>query len=158
MGAISMLRSSCNHNGRSCESSLWSCTEQYGSWKIRWKQRRPPAEAAVRTAAGFLSITVRRVRAGASGVRRPPSQCLMASRLKPRTTEKRALSDSGQDAPFTWRRQDFGVREGATSAREQRRQRILEAWNFADASRKFYCAVTSKSTVFEFIPAVRTNK
>src|ERR1035437_10004055 len=41
------------------------------------------------TAAGFLSITVSSVRAGASGVRRPPSQCLMASRLKPKVSEKR---------------------------------------------------------------------
>jgi len=29
------------HNGRSCESSLRSCTE----WKIQPQQRRPPAEA-----------------------------------------------------------------------------------------------------------------
>src|ERR1019366_2784688 len=44
---------------------------------------------AVMTAAGFLSITVSSVRAGASGVRRPPSQCLIASRLKPKVSEKR---------------------------------------------------------------------
>src|SRR5579871_1192448 len=49
----------------------------------------PPAAgfSAVSTAAGFLSITVSNVRAGASGVLRPPSQCLIASRLKPNVSE-----------------------------------------------------------------------
>src|SRR5262249_10216034 len=42
------------------------------------------------TAAGFLSITVSRVRADASGVLRPPSQCLIASRLNPKVSENLA--------------------------------------------------------------------
>ena len=42
------------------------------------------------TAAGFLAMTVRKARAEDSGVRRPPSQCLTASRLKPKVSEKRA--------------------------------------------------------------------
>src|ERR1700756_2520800 len=46
--------------------------------------------SAVSTAAGFLSITVSKVRAGASGVLRPPSQCLIASRLKPKVSENLA--------------------------------------------------------------------
>ena len=46
--------------------------------------------SALSTAAGFLSITVSRVRAGASGVRRPPSQCLIASRLNPNVSENLA--------------------------------------------------------------------
>src|SRR5208283_4346398 len=45
---------------------------------------------AVMTAFGFLAMTVRKARAEASGVRRPPSQCLTASRLKPNVPEKRA--------------------------------------------------------------------
>jgi hypothetical protein len=44
----------------------------------------------VSTAAGFLLITVSNVRAGASGVLRPPSQCLIASRLKPNVSENLA--------------------------------------------------------------------
>src|SRR5579864_4433793 len=46
--------------------------------------------SAVSTAAGFLSITVSKVRAGASGVLRPPSQCLIASRLNPNASENLA--------------------------------------------------------------------
>jgi len=45
---------------------------------------------AASTAPGFLSITVRMALAEDSGVRRPPSQCLTASRLKPKVEEKRA--------------------------------------------------------------------
>src|ERR1700722_20207702 len=45
---------------------------------------------ALRTATGFLAITVSKVRAGASGVLRPPSQCLIASRLKPNVSENLA--------------------------------------------------------------------
>src|ERR1700722_9472751 len=41
------------------------------------------------TALGSLAITVRKARAELSGVRRPPSQCLTASRLKPKVSEKR---------------------------------------------------------------------
>src|ERR1035437_5883098 len=41
------------------------------------------------TAAGFFAITVRKARAEDSGVRRPPSQCFTASRLKPNVSEKR---------------------------------------------------------------------
>src|SRR5258707_2229748 len=46
--------------------------------------------SAVSTAAGFLSMTVSKVRAGASGVLRPPSQCLIASRLNPNVSENLA--------------------------------------------------------------------
>ena len=41
------------------------------------------------TAEGFLAMTVRKARAEDSRVRRPPSQCLTASRLKPNVSENR---------------------------------------------------------------------
>jgi hypothetical protein len=44
----------------------------------------------VSTAAGFLLMTVSNARAGASGVLRPSSQCLMASRLNPNVSENLA--------------------------------------------------------------------
>src|SRR5690242_3145205 len=61
---------------------------------------------AVSTAAGFLSMTVSNVRAGASGVLRPPSQCLIASRLKPNVSENLAcvmpsrlrIAEAGKEA------------------------------------------------------------
>jgi hypothetical protein len=43
----------------------------------------PTGCSASITATGFFAITVRNARAEASGVRRPPSQCFTASRLKP---------------------------------------------------------------------------
>ncbi len=46
--------------------------------------------SAVSTAAIFLSMTVSKVRAGASGILRFPSQCLMASRLNPNVLENLA--------------------------------------------------------------------
>src|SRR5258707_6833407 len=46
--------------------------------------------SAVSAAAGFLSMTVSKVRAGASGLLRPPSQCLIASRLNPNVVENLA--------------------------------------------------------------------
>jgi len=46
--------------------------------------------SAASTATGFLSMTVSKVRAGASGVLLPPSQCLIASRLNPKVFENLA--------------------------------------------------------------------
>jgi len=43
--------------------------------------------SAVSSAAGFLSMTVSKMRAGDAGVLRPPSQCLIASMLNPNVLE-----------------------------------------------------------------------
>ncbi len=51
---------------------------------------KAPGSSAVSTATGFLSMTVSKVRAGASGVLRPPSQCLIALRLNPKVFENLA--------------------------------------------------------------------
>ena len=49
-----------------------------------------PECRAARTAFGSFAMTVRKARADASGVLRPPSQCLTASRLKPKAFENAA--------------------------------------------------------------------
>ena len=58
------------------------CLRVAGFGRLAW--------SAVITATGFFAMTVRNARAEASGVRRPPSQCLTASSEKPNVSENRA--------------------------------------------------------------------